>query len=236
VLAPGSVGVVPAKALRDAVAGRRFVGTERRGKNLLVQTDGGPWVAMHFGMTGHLESLDAGDPRPKQDRVEFVFADAGRLAFVVQRRFGGVRLVPDPEAFFAGKKLGPDALTLKPRQVAELLGRRRGAVKGVLMDQSVIAGLGNLYADEVLFQAGVNPKRRVEDLSVEELRRIGEQTGKVLRKAIEAHVEARRMPDTWLLRHRREGEVCPLAGGTVRRTKVAGRTTYYCDERQPERA
>jgi formamidopyrimidine-DNA glycosylase len=151
------------------------------------------------------------------------------------RLFGRVGLVSDPGRFIEEKRLGIDPLdeTFGLARFEERLERRRGSVKALLMNQTVIAGLGNLWVDEILFQAGFDPRARVERLSAPSRRKIFDAMRRILRTAIARQEAGRALPRTYLIETRTAEAPCPRCGrGRLRRTVVAGRTTYFCPAHQ----
>lgn len=148
------------------------------------------------------------------------------------RKFGQIGLVDDVEAFVEAEGLGPDAQELDLDGFRERLAGRRGTIKGTLMNQQVIAGLGNEYTDEILFQAGLHPRTPVEALDDEALERVYEIMREVIEKAVEARIDPDRMPDSFLLPHREEGTACPRCGRPLEKIEVVGRPTYLCPHEQ----
>jgi formamidopyrimidine-DNA glycosylase len=218
--------------LRRRLRGTTLTATRRHGKHLFVGTDADVHLLLHFGMTGYVDPLGPDDPEPRHQRVMFRFRDGGRLAFVDQRRLGTVGLVDDVDAFVEGHELGPDALSLDRTTLRRLLAEWRGALAGLLMSQETIAGVGNIYKDEILFQARLAPRRRTDDLSPAQITRLHRQLGRVLGRAIEADAQPERMPRGWLIQERREGAECPRGRGVVRRYRAGGRTGYWCPDCQ----
>jgi formamidopyrimidine-DNA glycosylase len=190
------------------------------------------WLHLHFGMTGDLAySRDTvGDPRFA--RIVFHFENGGWLAFEDMRLFGLAELVDSPDEYIAAHKLGPDPLDLTFPRFAALLERRKGAIKSLLMSQEILAGLGNLYVDETLYQTGIHPRRAVDELSKEEQRAVYATMRRILRETIARHGRDAALPATYLYHHREEGERCPKCGGALKRAVVFGRTTYFCGKHQ----
>jgi formamidopyrimidine-DNA glycosylase len=227
---PGILRNASPTALDRALRGRRFEEPERHGKWLLAWTTG-PAVLIHFGMTGDLIPADGPEGRHRHDRVIFEL-DRGELRYRNMRKLGGVWLAHDREeaAAILGP-LGPDALTLDRRGFRALLARRRGRVKAALMDQRLLAGIGNLLADEALWRAGLHPARRIEDLGPEERDRLFDAIRAVLRTSVERFDH---LPSGWLIHVRGRPEAaCPRCGTLLGRTLVGGRTTYFCPYHQP---
>jgi formamidopyrimidine-DNA glycosylase len=217
--------------LRRAVVGRSFRSTRRHGKYLLTEVDDSAWLVLHFGMTG---SLDYGrPPRPgPYDRVVFALGDGYRLAYVCPRLFGRITLARSAEDFIEERSLGPDAMHVSAEEFARRIGRSKATVKSCLMNQSCVAGIGNLYSDEILFQSGLHPALSAHQLAAEQLERLYRSTRKVLQMAIRRKADPWAMPPSYLLPHREPGGCCPACKiGLVRQT-IAGRTTYWCPKCQ----
>jgi formamidopyrimidine-DNA glycosylase len=235
---------------RAEVEGRRILDVGRRAKYLLLGLSSGDTLAVHLRMTGRLHWRSG--PAPGDERflrARFDLDDGSTMTFGDMRRFGRAWVIPggdaDPEAYWRGRA-GVEPLT--PRFTARLLGdllagRSRG-VKATLLDQGLVAGLGNMYVDEALFQAGIHPLRPAGELTAAELRRLHRAIRDRLTAAVEAGGasidsyrdglgQRGRMQD--LLRvHLHEGDPCPRCGTAIVKTRVAQRGTYLCPRCQPE--
>lgn len=215
--------------LDDALRGETLEDPERIGKWLIAWTTG-PSLLLHFGMTGDLTWAPSADGRHRHDRLVLEL-DQGEIRYRNMRKLGGVWLARGEEevrALTGG--LGPDALAVDRKAFLELLAGRRGKIKAALMDQALIAGVGNLVADEVLWHARVHPARRIEELSPAERERIHGELRRVLIRWVEGYGS---LPRGWLIEVRGSGD-CPRCGTPLSRTVVAGRTTYFCPGCQPE--
>ncbi|MFZ2491131.1 MAG: DNA-formamidopyrimidine glycosylase family protein [Thermoanaerobaculia bacterium] len=221
------------EVLVRTLRGRTFERVRRHGKHLFAAA-GDRWLRLHFGMSGDLTAWDGHGPVPRFARVVFDFDDGSHLAFEDMRLFGVVELVKDPDLFVRERGLGPDPLdaSFDLRAFRALLAGRRGAIKSLLMTQEAIAGIGNLYADEMLYQTGIHPRRSVDTLSPAEAAALFRAMKRVLRGAVKRRVAGRDDPARWLIDHREEDAPCPICGGTIRRTVVFGRTTYFCGKHQ----
>jgi len=228
------LGGVSAHRLQGTMKGRTFESTRRHGKYLFVRLDDDSWLLLHFGMTGSLEYFKDMDRDPPHDRLLISFENHYHLALDDARMFGKVDLIEDPNAFIREKKLGPDPLELEAGSFRERFQERRGGVKAALMNQRIVAGIGNIYSDEILFQARLHPLASVEHLDSQALDALHKETHRVLKTAIERGASPQRLPGNFLLSHRREGKGCPRENGEIRKTKAAGRTAYYCPACQPE--
>lgn len=219
-------GLTP-RAVRSVLPGLRLTDARRRGKLILVDSEG-PVLGLHLGMSGRIviDGEAAGDPllyaangdNPAWRRFGLHFADGGSLFLRDPRRLGAVELDPDED------RLGPDAAGVRLPYVRDLLGRSRAPVKAVLMDQSRVAGLGNLLTDEVLFRAGVDPARPADSLDDAEVRAVARAistTVRTLGRRGGSHT-GDHMPA------REPGALCPRDGAPMLRRTVGGRTTYSC--------
>lgn len=222
-----------AEELDAAVRAHRFTRSLRHGKYLFLGLDGGRWMSAHFGMSGALEYAATNEERVPYERLRLELEHDGRLSYTSRRRLGRIALIDDPQAFVAAKRLGPDALAITPDEFEQRLRGRRGSIKGALMDQSLLAGLGNVYSDEVLFQAGVHPRTPVAVLDGAARARLFRAMRQVLRSAIEADADPARFPPRFLAPHRQVGAACPRCGGTVNRVQLGGRSSYLCERCQP---
>ena len=236
---------------REALEGRRVRAVRRRGKQLWFELDDRPWPLFHFGMTGAFRAPDepalelASSPKaesadwpPRFCKVRLQLDDGGELAFVNKRRLGRVRLRDEPESAAPVAELGWDPLedTLRSEDVAARFARRKGAIKGALLGQTLFAGVGNWIADEVLYQAGLDPRRPAAELSRAEVSRLVERLRDVVKYAVDVDADKARFPGTWLFHHRwgngRAGEPRTSDGDPITFIKVAGRSTAWVPTRQ----
>ena len=218
---------VDASGLRARLEGETLRATTRRGKHLFVPVDDAV-LELHFGMTGYALARGGGDPVPRHTRVTLCFEDGGALDFVDQRKLGTVTVVDDVDARIEELGLGPDALGVGLPVLREVLADSSGGLKAVLMDQARLAGVGNIYSDEVLFHARLDPRLPASCLTRPGLLRLHRQLERVLRRAIEAHVRVEAMPRGWLIHAREDGAECPRGRGSVRRISAAGRHAFWC--------
>jgi formamidopyrimidine-DNA glycosylase len=219
------------RTLRHQLAGHRFGDPRRHGKWLILPTDG-PTLLVHSGMTGRPYYAD--DDQPEQGLERLVIAlDRGQLRYVDLRKLRGVWLAGDDDevAGVLGEQ-GPDALGLNLRSFTKALEGRRGTLKPTLMDQSVIAGLGNLLVDEICWRARLNPSRPVGRLDETDVRRLHASMKRVLRTAV-PHGCVPSLP-RWLTRVRDDPDpACPRCGTRLMRGRIGGRTSLWCPRCQP---
>jgi formamidopyrimidine-DNA glycosylase len=226
-------GTTPA-ALGRALHGRALTGTRRHGKHLLALVEEDGALVLHFGMTGGLRYER--EPQLGRSDVMVVDFDNGyHLVIESQRRLGRVGLTRDPEGFAGARDLGPDALSLSEEAFLGCLGSGRATVKSALMDQGRLAGIGNVYSDEILFDAGIHPRRRLSGLGDDERRRLYGSLRRVLEQAADCGADPDCFPDDWLT-PAREARPCPRCGGTIEKLTVSGRTAYACPGHQQPRS
>ena len=227
---------VSARELARGLKGHRFESSRRHGKHLFVRADHDLWLRLHFGMTGSLHYFKAEEQAPRHTRVLFVFANAHSLAFEDQRKFGEIGLVEDVNKFLKERALGPDALDITLSQLREIFAKHRGAVKTILLNQKLIAGIGNIYADEILFRTRVHPSTQISSLSGKTVTKLYRATRCILKRAIEANADVALMPKSWLLPHRGKGGKCPGCGRKLRSATIGGRTAWFCAHCQKRRS
>jgi formamidopyrimidine-DNA glycosylase len=206
--------------IHEALRGRHLISAQRRGKSMWFETDGGPTLYLHLGMAG--KPLIDEEPHYPWDRFALVFEDGGRLALRDKRRLGRAVLDPDLD------RLGPDAAEVTARAFRTRIGRSGAPIKARLMDQSAIAGLGNLLVDEILWRARLSPMRPASGLDEVELDALRRHVRAALRDAISgggAHVGK-------FTPHRVKGGHCPRCGADLARGTVGGRTTFWCPVEQ----
>jgi formamidopyrimidine-DNA glycosylase len=219
---------ISARELARRLKGRPFESSRRHGKHLFVRAGSGLWLRLHFGMTGSLNYLNRDEETSAHARVVFTFAKGRRLAFEDQRKFGEVGLVDDIDEFLLQRALGADALDISLSQFKPIFRSHRGAVKTILLNQNVIAGIGNIYADEILFRASIHPATQLSALKEKTVAKLFRITRCILEKAIAAKADANRMPKSWLLHHRSKGGKCPRCGRALRSATIGGRTAWFC--------
>jgi formamidopyrimidine-DNA glycosylase len=256
---PSALFVTPPGRLRRALAGRTVESIGRRGKYLLARLDDGCQLVVHLGMTGQLFASTAGSVRllsaagrgvlapesqlrfrpDRHTHLRFHFEDGGAEVYLRDaRKFGKVLLLGVGESHPRLDRLGIDALEASGDLLFRVTRRRTATIKAVLLDQSLIAGVGNIYADEALFAAGVRPGRRAGRVTRRECAAIVDGVQRVMRRSIEtggSSISDYVAPDGSDGRYQderriyaRDGESCLDCGGRVRKRFVAQRGTHYC--------
>jgi formamidopyrimidine-DNA glycosylase len=220
----------------ESLKGDSIDKTHRHGKHLFLELDGGKVLVMHFGMTGTIKYYRRPDHKPDHTHVEFVFEGGGHLAYVTVRKLGFVQLISDTSQYRRAQDLGADPLddTFDKSRFLALFEQKRGGLKSALMDQSLIAGIGNVYSDEICFQAGIHPAVKVSGVSRQQMEELYRQMRRVFQIAIEYQVDSEEMPSNFLTSHRREGIPCPLCDqGSIKKETINGRSSYFCPSHQP---
>jgi formamidopyrimidine-DNA glycosylase len=233
-----------------AIAGRRIVKLSRRAKYLIVELDGDDVMIVHLGMSGSLthrhEGFRADDFDPRHDHLEFSLDDASRLVYNDPRRFGMVRLVRRAALASTAelKDLGPEPLSreFNAGYLAAKARGRRVAIKSLIMDQRIVAGIGNIYASEILFRAGVRPARRAGRVTRIEIEKIAAAAPVILRAAIGSngttfrnYRDSRGQPGRFAARLRvygREGKPCYRCSTPIKNVIVGQRASFYCPKCQ----
>lgn len=224
---PRVIADVTPPDLKRRLEGRSLSRATRHGKVLFARA-GIEWIVFRFGMTGFLRAYREPDDAGAHERVIFDFRNGEHLAFDCQRMFGRVGMTPDPETFIREHRLGPDARTIGRGEFADAIGNHGGALKGALMDQAALAGVGNVYADEILFQARLHPRAEARSLNRRALAHLHQTMKRVLERAIAAEADPGRMPRGWLIPARRKGAHCPRCDTPLETLSAGGRATYRC--------
>ncbi len=245
------------KEFKKELKGRKIKKIWRRGKNIIFELSQGYSLLVHQKMTGHLLvgnwKLETGNWKPLKKgplkepvnhyiHLMFWLSGGLMLAFSDLRKFGKAELWKTGKLMISEEieNLGLEPLekSFTFKKFKEVLKGKKGKVKQVLMDQKIIVGIGNIYASEILWEAKINPFKGVLKLSDEELKKIYQAIGKILKKAVKAKGESisdfRRISgekggfDHFRKVYQKEGEKCPRCGTKIKRTKIAGRSAYFC--------
>ena len=236
-------------AIEQQVPGARIAAVRRHGKFLLLDLESSNGSAhrasllIHLGMTGRLVTCDPAEPVPKHTHVFFALDDGRELRYTDVRRFGRIGLLQDASDEKVLGPLGLDPLEASEDQFVALLKDRRARIKALLLDQHVLRGIGNIYADESLWRARIHPMRLGARLTADELRRLYRAVREVLNQAIRLrgssiadYVDSDGNLGGFQRRHRvyqRDGKKCFRCGAIIRRTIVAGRSSHFCPHCQP---
>jgi formamidopyrimidine-DNA glycosylase len=236
---PRTVAFPSVTQFKEQIAGRQVVSVGRRGKFVVVNLDDGA-LLIHLKMSGRLWVVPSDEPRDKHTHTVFNLDSGQHLRFHDVRKFGRVYLVGDP-AQITGR-LGPEPLSdeFTVDSFRQLLARRSGRLKSLLLNQEFLAGLGNIYADEALFTAKLDPLRKADTLTPEEQTRLYQAIRTVLRRAVvgrgttlndKGYLDVRGQAGTYQSQvavYGRAGEPCPTCDSGIERIVVGGRSTHYC--------
>lgn len=246
------------KDVRKALTGAKIKGAGRKGKYFWLELHRKPWPLFHLGMSGNIAIRPAkakqgiftrgwGGPKmwsegKKENRIWFsrllmVLSDGTEVSLTDPRRFGRMWLLDqNPMEHPRIKKLGPDPLIDFPKthELALKLKKRRAPIKSVLLDQALFAGIGNWLADEILFQAKINPHTLASQLRASQVVALHKQTLAVVRKAVRVHADYDRFPETWLFRHRwgKNKNALTARGQKIIHDQIGGRTAAWVPSAQ----
>lgn len=220
---------VSPQALGRALKGRALTNTRRHGKFMAAIAEGGGCLVLHYGMTGFPRYFKRGDKEPGHVRLRLDFENGASLAYDCSRKLGQVLWERNFNNLVRRKGLGPDALRLDYEGFHDLMKGRKGSVKTALMRQEVMAGVGNVYSDEILFQARMHPKTPLPHLDDSALRKLHETMHTVLQTAIDKGAQPDALSPDWLLYAKSQGrEHCPVCAGSIEKLNVGGRNAHYC--------
>ncbi len=226
------------------LVGRRIGHLERRGKWIIVKLDDNASVVVHLGMTGQLRVCDSDEPGDEHVHFRLRLNTGRELRFRDIRRFGSLRWMPPgvPIDSVPRGRLGPEPWDTDPEELGRRIRRSRRAVKAILLDQQVMAGVGNIYADEALFAAKISPLARGVDLTKRQVRQLHRALNRVLQRAIQARGTTIRNYvggsglgggfQDHLQVYGRGGQPCRRCRRPLTRLRVAGRSTHFCPQCQ----
>jgi formamidopyrimidine-DNA glycosylase len=231
------------------LARKTIKAVRRRGKYLLIDLSGSKTILIHLGMTGSFLFAPnnlKGSRVDKHDHVILTFRDCDELLrYNDQRKFGKLKVYDtrDEANVPELKKLGPEALDISPSEFVRLFRRHKGMIKPALLNQQILSGLGNIYADESLHEARIHPAQKINLISERKLRNLHKAIRKILLRAIRAggssidnYVKVDGELGNFQLQHKaygREGEPCRKCGAKIKRVKISQRSSYFCPRCQP---
>ncbi|MFW9938771.1 MAG: Fpg/Nei family DNA glycosylase [Candidatus Thorarchaeota archaeon] len=216
-----------------SIKGKKFENSTRHGKYLLINLKP-KYLMMHFGMTGDLEYYNKREVDPKYSKVIFLFDNGFNLAYISQRMFGKLNIFDSIEEFTKIKKLGPDAFLMSFEEFKNALKKRTAIMKNALLNQSIIAGIGNIYSDEILFKTKLHPKVKINSLSENKLKELFDVIKDVLNFGIEKQGDLSTYPNNFLIPHREKEAKCPTCSTQIQRYEIAGRHGFFCPKCQKD--
>ncbi len=243
-----SIKKVTFSAFKKILIGKKFLSAKRKGKYLIIDLNSSDKkIVMHFGLTGYLVYTKDKKEKVRFSKVTFIFANGSALHWCDIRKFGAIWLVKKLDEIKGLKKLGPDPLTISKKDFLILLSQsEKKNIKSFLMDQSIIAGIGNEYSDEILFQAKINPHCSISDLSEKQRDTLYKTMNSVLKYAVSLRTKKKNVgqryfsgqnnegfKSTYLIPHRHGDMQCPKdKRHLLKKTKIGGRSSYYCPKDQ----
>lgn len=230
---------------KNNLIGKEFMDIKRIGKWLLFETET-HYLLSHLRMEGKYFIKKEKEPIEKHEHIEFLFEDGSALRYHDTRKFGRMKLVEKDRLYeFEGiKKQGKEPMdaSLTKEYLFEKLKKKNIPMKTLLLDQTIISGLGNIYADEVLFDAKINPFKKGIEISLEECEKMVESAAKIIKQAMEMGGTTIRSYTSslgvtgrfqqYLQVHQKEGSLCAICGTPIQKERVGGRSTYYCSKCQ----
>ena len=217
------------KNIEKKLINAQIIQTSRIGKYLFLLLEPKSYLILHFGMTGNIKYFKNLNEEPAHTRLLITFSNNYHLAYDCQRLFGIVTITKDKTTYIKDKQLGPDALLIKESAFIEQLKNRSTKIKSLLLNQKILCGIGNIYADEILFQSRIHPATKCGNLTKHQKRTLYSNISFVLTTAINHNAIIEHYPHTFLLPHRKKDNICPLnRNHELKTVKISGRTTYYC--------
>jgi len=228
------LGKTPPRLLQTRLKNNQFISTQGYGKYLFAKTDNEDFLVIHFGMTGYLHYYKNRDDATKFIRFQINFSNGYHLAFDDARKLGRIYLTDDYKQFVKKKRLGIDPIREKINYSSfkKIINGKKGSIKSVLMNQQILAGIGNIYSDEILFQAKIHPNSVINKLKEKDIKEIFKKMKLILYNAIDKDADSELLPGKYLLHYRRPGKDCSICSGKIKRLTIGGRSSYFCPKHQ----
>ena len=217
---------------QKALVGNSFTATHRHGKFLFARLKQGGYVMLHFALTGDLHFVEPGDEAPPRFVMQLHFEDDSSLYLSDTRKLGKISLVEHVEAFIAERGYGKDALTITESEFVHRLRNKRVAIKTALMDQKIVAGVGNEFSDEILFQSRVHPETTAASLTEKKLESIYSKMVDILEDSVRHHADRNKLKHYFFLENRKAGLPCPRCKTKTISLSIGGRSSYLCPKCQ----
>jgi formamidopyrimidine-DNA glycosylase len=235
------------KSFRRHVVQTKVIGVRRRGKFILIDLSNGKTILLHLGMTGSCLFLRRSNPLDKHDHLTVALCRSQKeLRYNDQRKFGRIKSfsTSNQESISDLRGLGPEPLEVSANDFVDLLRKRKGRIKPALLNQHIVAGLGNIYADESLFEARIHPLQRIDKISPRKLKVLHQAIQKILKRAIRAggssienYCNINGEIGSFQLRHKvygREGLLCKSCKAKIKRIKISQRSSHFCPRCQKQ--
>lgn len=222
--------------IKKAFLGSKIKNCNRKGKYIWFELNHKPWPVFHLGMSGsYAISNELPDKKLKSVKLVLEMQDGTFMIFKDPRRFGRIFILDNPLAEKPLSHLGPDVLNElpSPKEIYSLLSPRRAPIKALLLDQSLLSGIGNWMADEILFQSGINPSRPAHDITIAEYKKLHSKISSVTKFAVKSNADYDKYPKTWLF-HLRWGKKAGKisSGEVIKHSVVGGRSTAWVPAKQ----
>jgi formamidopyrimidine-DNA glycosylase len=229
---PGMLLNTKEKDLIKSLQGNSLEKTFRHGKFLFIKLKNEGNVMLHFGLTGDVEFVKPGDASPEKFALQLHFSDDSDFFFTDTRKMGKIALVDDVQKFIEERGYGTDALKIKEKDFIEKISKKKVAIKTVLMDQKIVAGVGNEFSDEILFQTKIHPGSSTVALSEKQLVAIYKTMVTILKDAVKSNARRDELEHFFFLDNRKAGLVCPRCKGKTAFQTIGGRSSYFCPKCQ----
>lgn len=205
--------------------GQSFISSIRRGKYLFAQLSNNAFVQFHFGMTGDFKYYFEEEDRPRHERFYILFENGSKLGFDCPRKFARIEFISNLDHYIEHTGLGKDALDISLEEFLHAIKGRSTSVKGILLNQKLLAGVGNLYADEICYQTRIHPGSKINVLPKKKQKELYHSMQSILSWAVERTAHYKDYPNDWFWNWRVKGGISEK--GEMKMEKIAGRTTYY---------
>jgi formamidopyrimidine-DNA glycosylase len=222
----------PQSEFEKYLVGKELFKTKRSGKYLFIETTGDKILVLHLGMMGRPNYYKSAEDRPKFGHIVLTFENGFHFAFENKRKFGWWDLIDSIADYKKEHGLSDDARDLSFEDFKASMETRKTHIKKILLDQSVAAGVGNWMADEILYQAKMHPKKKVEDMNEFDIKKVFDAMKKVIEVAIENDAHYSDFPEDFLMHFREKGAKCHHTGCEIEKIKLGGRGTYFSPEWQ----
>ncbi len=211
--------------------GNSFCNISRHGKYCFLQTNHNYFLILHFGMTGNVKYYKS-ESDPEHASLIVLFSNGYKFAFINVRKLGKIFFSQSRESFIQKMDLGSDAFSLNKKEFIKMIQSRKGTIKNTIMNQKNIAGIGNIYSDEILYHSSIHPQRKTKSLTEVDLNNIYQNMRKIFELAIEIKVKTEKFPSNYLIIRREPGKKCGICSGIIQKKSVSGRSCYFCNQHQ----
>jgi formamidopyrimidine-DNA glycosylase len=232
ILAPNMLLSISGRKLKTTLTGNVFQGTIRHGKFLFITLEKGGSLLLHFGLTGDVACIEAGETPPSRFVLQCHFADDSSFFFTDTRKLGKISLVENVEEFVRERRYGKDALKISLIDFIKSTSKKKAPIKSVLMDQKLVAGVGNEYSDEILFQTKIHPATPATNLTAKQLEKVYVKMVGILKEAVRKRADRGKLDQFFFLGHRKAGLICPRCSGKTAYQSIGGRSSYFCPKCQ----